>query len=352
MPCLYFAYPGDLETPTGGYGYDRRILDGLRALGWRVELVPLGDGFPFPSAETLARAGGRLADLPDEALVVLDGLAFGVLEEAAAKEGGRLRLVALVHHPLCKENGLDEASACALFRREQAALQHVRHVIVTSPATVSQVRELFDVPGDRISTILPGTDKPEPYPRPPDELVKLLSVGTVVPRKGYDLLFEALAGLDGPDAGWQLDIVGGLDTDPACYKALLKQASALGLGPKVTFHGAVPAERLPEFYRAAHVFVLASRYEGYGMAYTEALAHGLPVIGSGGGAVRDTLPEGAALYCGTEDVGSLRMALERLISHPQERVKFEKAAREAAVGLPDWWDAAAGFAKILEKAGK
>ncbi|MCK7615551.1 glycosyltransferase family 4 protein [Roseibium sediminicola] len=352
MPCFYFAYPGDLDTPTGGYGYDRRILDGLRALGWRVELVPLGDGFPFPNAGTMTAAGDRLAALPDDALVVVDGLAYGVLGEAAAAHGDRLRLIALVHHPLCKENGLDEGSASALFRSEQAALQHVRHVIVTSPATAAQVRELFDVPSGRISTILPGTDKPEPYPRSSGELVKLLSVGTIVPRKGYDLLFEALAELDGPDAGWRLDIVGGLDADPACYETLLKQVSDLGLGARVTFHGAVPAERLPEFYRAAHVFVLASRYEGYGMAYTEALAHGLPVIGSGGGAVRDTLPEGAALYCGTENVGALRKALERLICHPQERAKFEKAARVAAQGLPNWQGAAAGFAEILKGAGK
>jgi len=352
MRPLFFAYPGDLDTPTGGYGYDRRILAGLRELDWQVELVPLGDGFPFPNTETLTAAGDRLAALPDDALVVVDGLAFGVLEEAAAAEGDRLRLVALVHHPLCQENGLDQTAAGKLYRSEHAALRHARHVIVTSPATAVQVRELFDIPEERISTILPGTDKPEPYPRPAGDVVKLLAVGTILPRKGYDLLFEALSGLEGTGADWQLDIVGGVEADPACYQSLLKQVKELGLGARVTFHGAVPAERLPEFYRAAHVFVLASRYEGYGMAYTEALAHGLPVIGSGGGAVRDTLPEGAAVYCGTEDVAALRQALERLIFVPRERAEFEAAARRAAQALPDWRDSTAGFADILQRVGQ
>lgn len=349
MPSLHFAYPGDLETPTGGYGYDRRILAGLRAAGWQVELVPLGDGFPFPSAATKTGAGDRLAELPDGALVVVDGLAFGVLDEAAASQAARLRLVALVHHPLCQENGLDEARADTLRASEGEALRHVRHVIVTSPATAAQVHDLFGIAEDTITTILPGTDKPEPYRRPASDVIRLLSVGTIVPRKGYDLLFDALAGLDGTGSEWQLDIVGGLDADPACHKALVQQVSALGLGERVTFHGAVSADRLPGFYRAANVFVLASRYEGYGMAYTEALAHGLPVIGSGGGAVRETLPDGAALYCGTEDVAALRAALQRLISDPRERARFEVSARQAARTLPDWRDAAERFGDILRE---
>jgi glycosyltransferase involved in cell wall biosynthesis len=354
MPTVIFAYPGDLDTPTGGYGYDRRILSGLRALGWQVGLVPLGDGFPYPSAGTLRGAAGRLAALPDNAQVVVDGLAFGVLDKTAAIEAGRLRLVALVHHPLCLENGLDEEGAQTLLESEREALRHVRHVIVTSPATAAQVHDLFAVPEERITTILPGTDKPEPYARPASvpagDVVRLLSVGTIVPRKGYDLLFDALAGLAGPNsANWHLDIVGGTDADPACYTALKKQIGALGLDGRITFHGAVAAQRLAGFYRAAHVFVLASRYEGYGMAYTEALAHGLPVIGSGGGAVRDTLPEGAAIYCGTGDVAALRAGLERLMGQPEERARYETAARQAAGALPDWSDAAAHFAETLRE---
>jgi glycosyltransferase involved in cell wall biosynthesis len=348
MPSLVFAFPGDFNTPTGGYGYDRRIVDGLRDLGWEVDLLGLGDGFPFPSAQTLRTAEHRLADLPSGALVVVDGLAFGAMAAAAERLRARLRLIALVHHPLCRENGLSPHQADALLASETAALKQVPHVIVTSPATAEQVKDVFAVPAERITVVLPGTDRPEPHERPVSDSVRLLSVGTVVPRKGYDLLVEALSKLQEHD--WHLDIVGGLEADPACYAALQNQATRLGLADRLAFHGAVPADRLPGFYRSADIFVLASRYEGYGMAYTEALAHGLPVIGSGGGAVRETLPEGAAIYCGTEDVEALRKALQTLITDSQARASLAVSARKAAEALPNWQDAAALFAKTLTEA--
>ncbi|WP_428647398.1 glycosyltransferase family 4 protein [Roseibium sp.] len=347
MPTLYFAYPGDIDTPTGGYGYDRRIISGLRDLGWQVELVPLGDGFPFPSAVTLKDARERLAGLPEGALTVVDGLAYGVFAHAAAALAGRLSLIALVHHPLCRENGLSADEAAKLRDSEHKALAPVRHIIVTSPATAGQVSELFGVSPEKITVVVPGTDKPGLVTRAPSNPVRLLSVGTVVQRKGYDLLLQALSGLKGLE--WMLDVVGGLDADPLCYHALLRQVDRYDLSERVTFHGAVPSVDLGGFYSNADIFVLASRYEGYGMAYTEALAHGLPVIGSGGGAVRETLPKDAAIYCGTEDAEALHDALEMLIRDPSARTDMAEAARNAAMDLPDWNDAARRFAKTLQE---
>ncbi|MHA7774556.1 glycosyltransferase family 4 protein [Roseibium sp. M-1] len=350
MPALVFAYPGDIDTPTGGYGYDRRIVAGLRALGWKVDLLSLGEGFPFPSSATLEEAERRLAALPERTLTLVDGLAFGAMAGIAGRLAGHLDLVALVHHPLCKENGLDTEAADLLLASEKSALGQARHVIVTSPATADQVTDLFGVTADRITVILPGTERPEPYDRPGSDCVRLLSVGTVVPRKGYDLLFDALARLR--EYGWHLDIVGGLDADPACYAALQQQVTRLDLKERLTFHGAVSSDHLPGFYRQADIFVLASRYEGYGMAYTEALAHGLPVIGSGGGAVRQTLPEGAAIYCGTENVDALEAALARLIASKDDRGELARAAQSAAASLPTWQDAAAVFARTLMETRK
>ncbi len=346
MNTLYFAYPGDLDTPTGGYGYDRKIIAGLKDLGWDVGLVPLGDGFPFPTATTLSNAQRELGKLPDGATLVVDGLAFGVMHEAAAPSADRLDLVALVHHPLCRETGLLPEQSEALLDSERKALFLARHVIVTSHATAGQVRDLFGVDDEKITVVLPGTDIPDPVSREASAKVRLLSVGTVVPRKGYDLLFSALADLKAHD--WHLDIVGGVDADPEYHETLQVQVSGLGLEERVVFHGAVAPDSLPDFYRTADVFVLASRYEGYGMAYTEALAHGLPVIGSGGGAVRDTLPQDAAIYCGIEDMNRLRNALEQLISDGGKRRAMARAARTAASRLPGWKDAAARFAAAVQ----
>lgn len=349
MDQLYFAYPGDLNTPTGGYGYDRRVMAGLRALGWQVEPVALGEGFPGPSKATLDTARQRLEGLPENGLVVIDGLAFGAMPCVTEGLQDRLRLVALVHHPLCLENGVSPAQAMMLKANESAALSFARHIIVTSPATASQVVELFAIASDSLSVIVPGTDKQMQVEREQVGYPKLLSVGTVVPRKGYDLLFKALAGLS--NEAWHLDVVGGTNADPACFENLQILVRDLDLADRITFHGAVQPDALARYYQAADVFVLASRYEGYGMAYTEALAHGLPVIGSGGGAVRDTLPHEAALYCGIEDVSALQDALKVLITDPARRAEMAGAARAAAAELPDWTDTSRLFSKVLREIG-
>lgn len=343
---LVFAYPGDLDTPTGGYGYDRKIIDGLRNTGWTIDLLELGDGFPFPDESVLEQAERCLATVPQNSRIVIDGLAFGAMDAAAARLANLHELVALVHHPLCMENGLEADDAKIMRKREGVSLSHASRVIVTSPATAAQVQDLFDVPGDRIHVVVPGTDRSALALRIPTETPRLLSVGTIVPRKGYDLLLDALGGLR--DQPWLLDIAGDTSRAPACYQALLKQLDRLQLTDRVTFHGAVAADSLDALYGQADIFVLASRYEGYGMAYTEALAHGLSVIGSGGGAVRDTLPEGAARYCGVEDVIALKSALRELIVSPQTRQELGAAARTAAETLPTWQDAATTFARALE----
>jgi len=349
MKHLVFAYPGDLDTPTGGYVYDRRIIAGLAKLGWDVEPVSLGEGFPFPEESVLRRAEEQILGLPKGARIVIDGLAYGVMDHSAPQIANHLDITALVHHPLGCETGLSDERAAELIKKEQRSVQAAKRVIVTSPATAQQVEALFDVRSERIHVVVPGTEKSAPLdgdlaPSKSDT-PKLLCVATVTRRKGYDLLVQALGQM--ADLDWHLDIVGATDREPACFGEVTELIAKHSLESRITFHGALPASELGQFYHSADIFVLASRYEGYGMAYTEALAHGLPVIGSGGGAVRQTLPEGASLYCETESVVHLTEALKRLIMSPQERMNFAQAAREAANTLPTWADAAKLFASAL-----
>ncbi|ADZ72346.1 glycosyltransferase family 4 protein [Polymorphum gilvum] len=342
-----FAVPGDLSRPTGGYEYDRRIIQGLRALDWSVDLVGLGDGFPFPPESVSGHAEGRLGALEPGTTVVIDGLACGALPDAVERLARKLNLVALVHHPLCLEQGLARDEAEELHRTERAALREVRQVIVTSAATAQRVGALFGLAADRIRIVEPGTPRARRAQGSGGPDVRLLSVGSVVPRKGYDVLFEALASMAGLD--WRLDIVGER-RDPACCAELEARLVRSGLADRIRFFGALPPGRLAACYERADIFVLASRYEGYGMAFAEALAHGLPVIGSGGEAVRATLSRAGAIYVEPEDSASLAEALQRLIASGSERVRVGDAAWQAAGALPRWDEAAARFAACLEEA--
>jgi glycosyltransferase involved in cell wall biosynthesis len=339
-PRLAFGVPGDLATPTGGYGYDRRIIGELRQLGWQVDVVDVGDSFPFPSVGQRTSALAALSTVPAGCPTVLDGLAFGALPEAGALRS-RTPLIALVHQPLALDPALDASQADTFRQTERAALGAAARVVVTSEATARIVITDYDVPPQRISVVGPGNDPASPAPGSDDGVVRLLSVGSVVPVKGLDLLIAALAAL--PDMPWRLTIAGDRTRDVATAAQLDADIAAHDLCDRVAVLGAVPPEGIDALYLASDVFVLASRFEGYGMALTEAIAHGLPVVSTTAGAIPDTVPVGTGLLVRPDDVAALARALRRLISDRAERRRLAMNARAAAAQLPTWQDSARLF---------
>ena len=342
---IAFAVPGDLATPTGGYAYDRRMIAELQKLGWQVDVIGLGDGFPRPSAETKAAAREKLAGVPKDCSIVVDGLAFGVLPEAAIELRERNPLLALVHHPLALETGIAPADVEALKKSERAALAAARGIVVTSPSTGQLLTDDYDVPPEIVTVACPGTDRGEMAKGSSDGIVRLVSVGAVVPRKGFDVLVAALAPIK--NLPWQLTIAGDRTRDEATAAQLDADIAANGLTDRVDVLGALPADRIAALYAGADLFVLASRFEGYGMAFAEALAHGLPVLGTTAGAIPDTVPPDAGVLVEPNDVKALTRALRMLIENPKERQWFASGARAAGEALPSWEDQARIFAGAI-----
>jgi glycosyltransferase involved in cell wall biosynthesis len=343
-----FAVPGDLSTPTGGYAYDRRMIDELKHLGWDVSVVDLGDGFPRPTTAQRQTARARLTAVDAGCPIIIDGLAYGVLPDAALQLRATHPLIALVHHPLALESGLPKAEADDMHISERAALAAARSVIVTSPATARLLTADYDIPADRIVVACPGNDPAPMAQGSRDAIVRLLAVGAIVPRKGFDVLIAALAAL--VDLPWHLTIVGDRDRDPSCAAALDADIARLGLGNRVFVLGALPGEQLAGLYDNADVFALASRFEGYGMAYSEAIARGLPVIGTTAGAIPETVPEEAGLLVPPDDGVALAQALHRIIGNHDERRRMAAAARAAARSLPTWRESAKLFSAAIESA--
>jgi glycosyltransferase involved in cell wall biosynthesis len=341
-----FAVPGDLATPTGGYAYDRRMMAELGELGWQIDAIDLGEGFPWPDEATRTAAERQLLAMPAGRIIVVDGLALGVLPEAAIRLAGRNPLLALVHHPLALEWGLSAERAAALRASERAALAAVSAVVVTSAATARLVAADYAVPAERITVAKPGSDPAPLAQRSRDGVVRLLSVGAVVPRKGFDVLIAALATLT--DLPWKLTIAGDRTRDRDAAARLDADIVRHGLGGRIAVSGAVSPQRLAALYAEADAFVLASRFEGYGMAYAEAVAHGLPVIGTAAGAIPETVPPDASLLVAPGDVTALAEALRRVIGDDGLRRRLAGAARAAAPQLPAWRHSAEIFARVLE----
>jgi glycosyltransferase involved in cell wall biosynthesis len=342
-----FAVPGDLATPTGGYAYDRRMMTELGELGWQIDLLDLGEGFPWPDEAARATAQSRLLAMPAGRSIVVDGLAFGVLPETASQLAGRNPLLALVHHPLALEWGLSVKQADALRASERAALAAVQGVVVTSAATARLVASDYGVPAERIVVARPGSDPALMSQGSQDGVVRLLSVGAIVPRKGFDVLISALATLT--DLSWRLTIAGDRTRDRNAAARLDADIARHALGDRIAAPGAVSPQRLAALYAEADVFVLASHFEGYGMAYAEAVAHGLPVIGTSAGAIPDTVPPDAGLLVDPGDSFALAKALRRVIGDAGLRRRLASAARAAAPQLPTWRHSAEIFARALER---
>lgn len=341
---MAFAVPGEITTVTGGYIYDRRLAEALAASGIAVRHLRFGDSFPDPTTAHMGDALAQLAAVPPDCPVLVDGLAFGALDTRGLR-AVRAPLVALVHHPLALEPGLGVAAARGLAARERANLALARHVVVPSPHIARLLVSEYGVARARLSVAQPGfAPPPVSAPRHAAGPPLILSVGILARRKGHDILLHALAEI--ADLDWRAEIVG-RPHEPDTAHALHDLADRLGLAARVRFAGEVHRETLDRLYREASIFALATRFEGYGIVFGEAMGHGLPIITTRAGAVPETVPPGAGLLVPPEDAHGFATATRRLLCDAGLRTACADAARRGAAGLPGWADTARVVATAL-----
>lgn len=338
-----FAIPGDVTTPTGGYVYDRRVME---ASGGALTLSVLPGGFPFPSDAELADTASILNALDGPALI--DGLAYGALPAdliAALPHAP----IALCHHPLGMEAGLDKATAARLIAKERAALALARHAIVTSDATKATLVENFGLPDDKITVAAPGLDRAAPariHRTPHAGPPLILTVASLTPRKAHEVLIRALA--DVADQEWRAVWAGPDDRAPDWAANIRAEVEAAGLGDRIELIGACEAAVLDRLYDEAALFCLPSRYEGYGMVFTEAMMRGLPIIAAETDAAREVIPANAALIARNGDAASLAGALRAALGDPDEARKMGAAGRAHALTLPGWDETWGAIRAVLE----
>lgn len=343
-PGAALVFPGDIDTPTGGYGYDRRLIAELPALGIPVEPVSLAGSFPHPAPGDISAALDRLAATPAGTVLIGDGLAFAALPAEALARLGR-PLVGLVHHPLALESGLDARTAARLAAGETATLAACHRVIAVSPETRRVLVARFGVPAEKITLALPGT-APAPRASAAGDPPRLVAVGSLTPRKGYGVLLDAVALLG--DLAFSLTIAGP-ESDPDTA-AQVKAAIATLPEGRVRLAGPLDAAALDALYAQGDLFVHPSFYEGYGMVLAEAMRRGLPIVCTTGGAAGETVPDTAGLKVPPGDAKALAGALRRVISDAALRRELADGSASAGALLPSWTDTARIVADVIAAA--
>ena len=319
----------DGERVSGGNVYDRRVRDGLRAVGWDVRMLLVSD-------DDGERLDAALSRLPDDTLVLVDGLLVARYADAIAAQGNRLRLIILAH-----------MVAADLTECERRAYAVAQCIVATSDWTRSEL--IAGDAGDprRIVVARPGTDAAIAATASASGS-RLLCVGAVTPLKGHDLLVRALAACADVD-GWTCTIAGSLSAAPGFVASLRASIAAAGIADRIAFTGVLSGRGLEEAYRHADLLVMPSRSESYGMAVSEALAHGVPVLASGVGGIPEAIGRSAAaaMIVPPEDPWALEVVLRQWWARPARRGELKAAALEARGDAPPWSTTTAIVASAL-----
>lgn len=331
--------PGDPDQRTGGYLWNARIAAELRALGVRVDVVAVPGEWPIPGAAD--GAGALLASIPDGMPVIADGLGWPGLGALGDSLAARCPVVVVVHALLGTEGPPGPESA-TLDAWERAAWGPVRFRVATSARTARALG-----PGPEIAVVTPGVAPSVARwaPRSGAGPARVLTVGTVTARKGHDRLIDAMAAGAGD---WRLDVAGD-PRDPAWARAMADRAADAGVADRITWLGALDDDALHCAYLAADLVVQVARFEAFGMAITEAVARGVPVLTTPAGAL-DHLPQGAVATVADDiDAGRLGAEIARWLGDADARADLAARASSAAPDLPSWADQAAAFATLLAR---
>jgi glycosyltransferase involved in cell wall biosynthesis len=337
---------GSLETISGGYLYDRKLVEYLQRQGDQVRVISL----PWRSyarhlLDNFSEATRRRLIESDFDVLLQDELNHPSLFwlNRRLKSALSYPVFAIVHHLRCSE--LRPAWQNHLYRQvESAYLRSVDGYIFNSQTTRQAVYQLGPKLAARPYTVAypagdhvaPAITEAEITRRAVEPgALRLLFVGNLIPRKGLHTLLEALQQI--PKGACELSVVGSQTVDPVYAQAIQRQIEQADLAGQVRLLGALSQEELVNLLRSHQVLVVPSSYEGYGIVYLEGMGFGLPAIGATAGAAGEIITEGIDGYLIPPQ--DSRALAERLIGLSQDRLRLREmslAARRRYQAQPTW----------------
>ena len=341
-----FVIYGSLDTLSGGYMYDRKLVEYLRAQGDTVEIISL------PWRNYAAHLTDNLSfNLPAN----LDILIQDELNHPSLIGANRGKhpypIISLVHHLRCSE--LRPKWQNNFYRIvEKKYLQSVDGFIFNSKTTRGVVNSLL---GNSMPEVVayPPTDRfgnaiseEEIKARAPKKPLRILFLGNVIERKGLHILLEALRS---STFDLRLDVVGSLTSEPEYVKHIQSFISKNDLSSFIFLHDALNNEPLKQKLKQAHILIVPSSYEGFGIVYLEGMAFGLPAIGTTAGAAGEIIEhEKTGYLIEPNDSAALAVHISQLASDRNLLTELSLNARKRYMQQPSWNETAGQIRAFLQ----
>ncbi|MFD1569882.1 glycosyltransferase family 4 protein [Halorubrum laminariae] len=359
-----FALYGSLDERSGGFRYDRKLVEGLRRAGDTVEVIELPwrgaaggawRAYPRGLCDTLSpRFRDRLR--VDVDVMLQDELAHPSLWHC--NRDLSYPIVSVVHHLRASEPRRLSPLYRAVERRYFASLDGV---VCNSTVTREAVTGLGVDPdatvvappaGDRFAGHAGGSGGAVTAESVADRIadraaerpLRVAFVGNIAPRKGLDTLIEGIAAAD---AAVEVVVVG-RTVDEAHVHDVRRTVDRLELTERVRFAGRLSDDELAATLRESHAIAVPSRYEGFGIVYLEGMAFGLPAIASRAGGASDVVTDGeTGVLVDPDDPSAVAAALESLATDPDRLAAMSRAARRRYERHPDWPATTARVRRLL-----
>ena len=301
---IYFIYPGNINAKTGGYIYEKNIINYSRKKNINIKSISLSSNYPFPNKQDLNYFLNFLKKIPIQSIIIIDGLALEGMFEIF-NELKKFKIIALIHHPLSLE--FQGNISKRFLKLEKKYFNLIFKFIVTSNETKSLLINNFKITNHKISVVEPGISRIKKYKYIKKNKLNFLTCGSVIDRKNYLFLIKVFKDFN----TFSLNIVGDTSRDIKYYTLIKNYIKKNKLSKKIKFLGKISDSKLAKLYSQTDFYISVSKYEGFGMSLANSLIVKKPIITFYTKTIHQTLKRKGIVYFDKFNIKYLQKIIQK-----------------------------------------
>ena len=343
---LYWMQPGEIDSISGGYIYNKNIIESIRAQSIEVELLNPGTDFPFPSKKSIENCRELFQNIESSSIVIIDSLILGIIPDLIEEFASKFTIAGMIHLPLSLSPDFTNDEKKHIKQNEIESFKHSKILFVTSEYSKSETVRM-GIDEAKIHVVTPGINSTIKQKNYPDNPEKILCVSHISSSKGQLDLIKALENLQ--QFEWKLTFCGGFDEKDEYYKEIRKRISVSGMKERIVFTGEIQGLKLEDYYNQADLLILTSYFETFSMVLQEAMAFKLPIISTNSGATSQTADSLIAKFYEPGNIVQLKTHLFSVLNNGDEYKKLANGYSKLDLKFITWGEKAKQFLRIFNK---